>query len=283
MAELVGAFAASHGPLIARDWEKLPAATRDWLTDSFDELGRRVKAARPDVLVIVAPDHWTNFFIENLPAACIGIGAEHDGPPEPFLKPRFPHRTLAGHGGLARHLLRTALASGFDPALSHHLVLDHGFCLPLWRMALDPLPAIVPFILNSLEDPMPTMARCLDWGHLIGKAVASYPENLRVAVLASGGLSHSIGEPTMGDVDEALDRACLDAMAVAPDDELAASLNRLLHGAGNGGHEIRNWLVAHGAAGSRGFDPFAYAALPEIFVGCGFAEWKRAPAASSGA
>jgi aromatic ring-opening dioxygenase catalytic subunit (LigB family) len=276
MAELVGAFAASHGPLIARDWEKLSPRVRDWLTASFDELGRRLKATRPDVLVIVAPDHWTNFFIENLPTVCIGIGPEHDGPPEPFLKPRFPHPTLAGHGGLARHLLRTALASGFDPALSHHLALDHGFCLPLWRMALDPMPAIVPFVLNSLEDPMPSMARCLEWGRLIGKAVASYPENLRVAVLASGGLSHSIGEPTMGEVEEDLDRACLRLLSAAPDGELTGSLEELLRNAGNGGHEIRNWVVAHGAVGSRGFDPFAYAALPEVFVGCGFAEWKRA-------
>ncbi|MGH7073504.1 MAG: hypothetical protein ACREFD_04800 [Stellaceae bacterium] len=275
MAELVGAFATAHGPLIARDWEKLSPSARDWLRASFDELGRRLKATRPDVLIIVAPDHWTNFFIENLPTVCIGIGAEHNGPPEPFLKPRFPHRTLAGHGGLARHLLRTALASGFDPSLSHHLVLDHGFCLPLWRMALDPLPAIVPVILNSLEDPMPSMARCLDWGRLIARAVASYPEELRVAILASGGLSHSIGEPTMGEVDEQLDRASLRLLTSAPDHELTGSLEEMLQTAGNGAHEIRNWVVAHGALGGHGFDPFAYAPLPEVFVGCGFAEWRR--------
>lgn len=277
MAELVGAFAASHGPLIARDWEKLTPSSRDWLTASFAELGRRVAAVRPDVLIIVAPDHWTNFFIDNLPTVCIGIGAEHEGPPEPFLKPRFPHPKLAGHGGLARHLLRTALASGFDPALSHHLVLDHGFCLPLWRMALEPLPAIVPFVLNSLEDPMPSFARCLEWGRLIAKAVADYPENLRVAVLASGGLSHSIGEPTMGEVDERLDRDCLRLLREASDPALAPSLEDKLRDAGNGGHEIRNWVVAHAAAGGRGFDAFAYAPLPDVFVGCGFAEWKRVP------
>ena len=275
MADLVGVFASSHGPLIARDWEKLQASSRGWLTASFDELGRRLKVVRPDVLVIVAPDHWTNFFIENLPAVCIGIGSEHDGPPEPFLRPRFPHATLPGHGGLARHLLRTALLNGFDPALSHHVALDHGFCLPLWRMALDPIPAIVPVMLNSLEDPMPSMARCLEWGRLIAKAVASYPEPLRVAILASGGLSHSIGEPTMGEVEEDLDRDCLALLGRAPDGELAAGLEEKLRHAGNGGHEIRNWVVAHGAAGGRGFDPFAYAPLPDVFVGCGFAEWKR--------
>jgi hypothetical protein len=277
MAEFVGSFAASHGPLIARDWDKLTPVARDWLAASFAELGRRVVASRPDVLVIVAPDHWTNFFIDNLPTVCIGIGVEHDGPPEPFLKQRFPYRILAGHGGFARHLLRTALTSGFDPALSHHLALDHGFCLPLWLMKLDPLPAIVPFVLNSLEDPMPSFARCIEWGHLIAKAVASYPEDVRIAVLASGGLSHSIGEPTMGEVDEDLDRECLRLLREAPDAELAPSLDERLRYAGNGGHELRNWVVAHAAAGSRSVDAFAYAALPEVFVGCGFAEWKTAP------
>ncbi|MGH7073449.1 MAG: hypothetical protein ACREFD_04525, partial [Stellaceae bacterium] len=59
------------------------------------------------------------------------------------------------------------------------------------------------------------------------------------------------------------------------DHELTGSLEEMLQTAGNGAHEIRNWVVAHGAAGSRGFDPFAYAPLPEVFVGCGFAEWKR--------
>jgi Catalytic LigB subunit of aromatic ring-opening dioxygenase len=277
MAEFVGAFATCHGPLIARDWEKLTPSARDWLAASFEELGRRLTATRPDILIIVAPDHWTNFFIENLPTVCIGIGAEHDGPPEPFLKPRFPHKTLAGHGGFARHLLRTALASDFDPALSHRLALDHGFCLPLWLMKLGTLPAIVPFILNSLEDPMPSFGRCLDWGRLIAKAIALYPDKVRVAVLASGGLSHSIGEPTMGEVDEELDRDCLRLLSEAPDAQLARSLEERLCHAGNGGHEIRNWVVAHAAAGSHGFDAFAYAALPEVFVGCGFAEWKAAP------
>jgi aromatic ring-opening dioxygenase catalytic subunit (LigB family) len=275
MGELVGVFAATHGPLIAREWERLPSAVRERLTASFDELGRRLRASRPEILIVVSPDHWVNFFINNLPAVCIGIGAEHDGPPEAFMKPVFPHRTLTGHGGLARHLLRTALAEGFDPALSHRLTLDHGFCIPLWRMALDPMPMIVPIVVNSIEEPMPSIRRCLEWGRVIAKGVASYPENLRVALLGTGGLSHSIGEPTMGDIEEDFDDLCIQLFATASDAELSAALEERLQTAGNGGHEVRDWVIAHAAAGGRGFDLIDYAPLPEVYAGCAFAEWRR--------
>ncbi|MGZ3352192.1 MAG: DODA-type extradiol aromatic ring-opening family dioxygenase, partial [Xanthobacteraceae bacterium] len=63
MADLVGVFAASHGPIIARDWETMPAGHRNRLAAGFDEIGRRLKASRPDLLVVISPDHWVNFFI----------------------------------------------------------------------------------------------------------------------------------------------------------------------------------------------------------------------------
>lgn len=274
MAELVGAFAASHGPIIAREWDRLPANVRDRIGSAFDEMGRRLKALNPDVLVIFSPDHWVNFFIDNLPSFCIGIGDEHDGPPEPFMKAVFPHRTLPGHPGFGRHLLDCALASDFDPAISHRLKLDHGFCVPLWRMGLDPIPAIVPVTVNELEPPLPSIRRCLAWGRLLREAIASYPEDLRVVALGTGGLSHSIGEPTMGEIDEPFDHACIELFRNASDAELAASIEERLKSTGNGGHEVRNWVIVHAAAGGRGFDLIDYTPVPEVYVGCGFAEWR---------
>src|SRR5471030_1038528 len=161
MGELVGVFAATHGPLIAREWERLPSAVRERLTASFDELGRRLRASRPDILIVVSPDHWVNFFINNLPAVCIGIGDEHDGPPEPFMKKVYPHEQLKGHSAFGRHLLQTALNSDFEPALSHRLRLDHGTCIPLWRIGVDPSLPLVPILINDLEEPMPSIKRCL--------------------------------------------------------------------------------------------------------------------------
>jgi aromatic ring-opening dioxygenase catalytic subunit (LigB family) len=191
MASLVGVFAASHGPIIARDWGTMPRGHRDKLEAGFDEIGRRLKACRPDLLVVVSPDHWVNFFISNLPAVCIGIGEEHDGPPEPFMQKVYPHARLKGHAAFGRHLLETALAEDFEPALSHRLKLDHGTCIPLWRIGVDVALPIVPLIVNDLEEPMPSIRRCLAWGRLLKQAIDSYPAPLRVAVLGTGGSPRS--------------------------------------------------------------------------------------------
>jgi aromatic ring-opening dioxygenase catalytic subunit (LigB family) len=274
MAELVGVFAASHGPMIAREWDNLTAATRTAIEAGFNRVGERLAAVRPDALVIVSPDHWVNFFLDNFPAFCVGIGDEHDGPPEPFLRKVFDHPVLPGHAGLGRHILQTALARDFDPSMSHRLRLDHGFCLPLWRMGVDPIPPIVPIVVNEIDDPMPTMRRCLAWGSLLRDAIDSYPEKLRVAVLATGGLSHFIGEPGMGEIDEAFDRTCITLFQNGDPATLASTLEHDVRHTGNGGHEVRNWVVAHAAAGAQGFELLGYAPLPEVYVGCAFAQWR---------
>jgi aromatic ring-opening dioxygenase catalytic subunit (LigB family) len=273
MASLVAIAAASHAPLIARDWPRIAPARQERLTSAYRELGRRLSAARPDVLIEISPDHWVNFFINNLPSICLGVGEEHDGPPEPFLKD-FPYKTLLGHPGLARHILETALDHEFEPSLSHRLTLDHGFCIPLWRMELATLPRIVPVILNDLEPPMLSIRRCLAWGKLLAQAIASYPEPLRVAILASGGLSHSIGEPTMGDIDEEFDLGCIAQFRMADEASLTEFVTDSLKTTGNGGHEVRNWVVAHAAAGGRGFELLDYLPVPEVYVGCCFAAWQ---------
>lgn len=276
MAEFVGSFASGHAPNIARDWETMKPESRDWLDKGYAEIGERLAALAPDVLIVHSTDHWANFFIDNMPAFCVGIGDEHEGPPEPFMKPVFPHETLPGHAGLGRHIVDHAYAHDFDPGWSRRLKLDHGVCVPLWRMGLEKIPAIVPVFPNLVEAPIPTPKRCLAWGHMIRAAIESYPEDIRVAVMGTGGLSHSIGETTMGWIDEPFDRACLDLFRGASDAEIAKRLDEMLAVTGNGGAELRNWAIAHAAAGGKGFDLIGYAPMPDMLIGCGLAEWKLA-------
>ena len=270
MASFAGAFAASHGPLIVREWNSIPERSR--LEKAFQELGRRVSAARPDVLVVVSPDHWSNFFLDNYPAVCIGVGESNEGPPEPWMN-AFPHREIAGHPEFAFHLVNESLKGGFEPSLSHRLKLDHGSCIPLWRMELERWPALVPMLVNSIEPPMPSLSRCLEWGKLLRKAIRSFPGALRVGVLATGGLSHSIGEKTMGAIHEDFDRKTIKLFS-SSEKSLIAYLNRELPSRGNGSEEVRNWLVAHGAAAGRGFELVDYLPVPAVIVGCGFASWR---------
>jgi len=274
MAKLVGVFAASHAPLIARDWFKISPTAKESITAAFEELGRRVKAARPDVLVVVAPDHWSNFFLNNFPTVCVGVGVENDGPPEDYMQRVFPKKTLTGDQTFALHIVESALRNGFDPAVSHRMRLDHGFCLPIWQMNLDPIPRVVPIALNCLEAPLPSMQRCFQWGQLLASAARSFPGDIRVAILGTGGLSHSIGESTMGEIDEAFDRSCIDLFGNSPKEKIFEELETRLQTTGNGGNEVRNWVVAHGAAAERGFDLIKYAPIGEVYVGCGLAEWR---------
>ena len=272
MASFAGAFAASHGPLLVREWEAVPPGEKSRLKNAFEELGRRLKSANPDVLIVVSPDHWSNFFLDNYPAVCLGVGAANEGPPEPWMK-GFAHREIAGHPGLALHIAEEAMRGGFEPSVSHHLKLDHGACIPLWRMGLEKLPKIVPMLLNSIEPPMPTLRRCFEWGRLLATAIQSYKEDIRVAILGTGGLSHSIGEPTMGAIYEEFDHETIRLFS-SSEDSLISYLEDELPRRGNGSEEVRNWLVAHGAAGGRGFELVDYLPVPTVIVGCGFASWR---------
>jgi hypothetical protein len=274
VAEFVGAFAASHAPGIGRDWNKFAPALQQRLARAYLTVGERVRAARPDVLVVVSPDHWVNFFLDNLPAICIGVGEENDGPPEPFMS-AF-QRIVPGAPGLGAHLLEQALAHDFEPSASHRLVLDHGFCIPLSKMGLDPLPPILPIAVNGLEPPMMSLRRCAAWGRMIVDAIASFPGDLRVGLLATGGLSHSIGEATMGMIEPAMDRRVIALLEGGDIDALTGYLEEVLPSAGNGGHELRNWVVAHSAAGGRGFELIDYLPVEEVYVGCAWAAWAPA-------
>jgi len=146
-------------------------------------------------------------------------------------------------------------------------------------MNLPRLPRIVPLIVNSIEPPLPTVQRCLDWGHVLFKSITTYKTKLRVAVLATGGLSHSIGEKTMGAIDEVLDQNCIRLFSGGNEKKLITFLEKQLPKAGNGTEEVRNWLVAHGAAGGRGFELVDYLPVPTVIVGCGYAAWRVTPAA----
>ncbi len=274
MAHLVGVFAASHMPPLVHKWAHVDAARQAEVSAAYEEMGRRIRAARPDVLVMIGPDHMQNFFFDNFPAVCVGTGETHLGPTEPWLKPVA--ESYAGHRALGEHIAATAFTSDFEPATSRRVRLDHGFIIPLRFGKVEPPPPIVPIIINTVELPMPSVRRCDAWGRLVAKAVASFPSTERVAVIGHGGLSHSIGEPTMGEIDVEFDQGFMQRLAREDTEELIRFTEARIGFAGNGAQESRHWVVARGAAGGRRFDRIYYRAIPEWYTGLCIASWEPA-------
>ncbi|WP_426135430.1 hypothetical protein [Pseudomonas sp. PWP3-1b2] len=271
MAELVGIFAASHTPVMLNFPDAIADEQRNEIFAAFRSVGKRLREAKPDVLVIIADDHLHNFFLDNLPAFCVGAAESYATPIEHWLK--APKRILRGSPQFSTHLLEVAFNEGFDPALSMDLTLDHGALTPLELSGLSDELAVVPLLINCVQPPLPTMARCLAWGKLLRKAIDSYNPTQRVAILATGGISHDIATPRMGLVNEEFDRRFLELLEQGSEEELLKHSTEQVHTAGNGAEEIRNWLIAHGAANGTAAETIFYKPVEKWYTGIGLASW----------
>jgi hypothetical protein len=107
----------------------MPGEANDRLNLAFIEIGKQISAARPDVIIAIAADHWVNFYLDNFPTITLGVGDEHDGPPEPPTA-SFPHKSFAGDPAFGRFILETAPSRNFEAPISYRLI-DDGICVPL--------------------------------------------------------------------------------------------------------------------------------------------------------
>ena len=274
MAELVGLYAASHTPVMLNFPDAIPDADRHEIFAGFRALGDSLRDARPDTVIVISDDHLHNFFLDNLPAFCIGAATAYQTPVEHWLKAE--RQVLPGDADLGAHLVGEALRSGFDPALSMELVLDHGVLTPLHLAGLATPGAgvrVLPLLVNCVQPPLPTMARAYQWGGMLREAIASFPGDSRVAVLATGGISHDIATPRMGAVNEAFDRDFLRLLEADDAQSLIRFATDHVNEAGNGAEEIRTWLLAHGVAGGRGFKTTYYKAVSNWYTGIGLGHW----------
>lgn len=271
MADLVGMFAASHTPVMLNFPDAVSEQDRTAVYDEFRKLGVAIANTRPTSVIVISDDHLHNFFLDNFPAFCIGAADTYQSPAEHWLKTE--KHSLAGDTGLSAHLLGEALQAGFDPAFSMQLILDHGVLTPLVLAGLSRQVSVVPLLVNCVQPPLPTMKRCLQWGRMLRDAIRSYPRADRVAILATGGISHDVATPRMGMVNEAFDREFLRLLGANDDEQLADYAAAHVNEAGNGAEEIRNWLIAHAAAAGSRFEVQFYRPLPSWYTGIGLARW----------
>ncbi|WP_052664812.1 hypothetical protein [Nitriliruptor alkaliphilus] len=270
MGRVVGVFATSHSPGITGFPEKADPAKRAAVDAAYGQVRDRIAELEPDAIVGVSVEHFTNFFMDNLPVFSIATAEDFEAPVTDemgeFL--RVERRRHAGHPALAEHVRAHALAEEFDPSLvGGDFAWDENFCVPLKHLDPEHRYPVVPIIVNAVEPPMPTLNRCYEFGRMLRRAIEAQDVASRVVVLGTGGLSHWVGLPEAGNINEAFDRRFLDHLSAGDIGPILALTEEQIDAAGNGAHEIRSWLVAAGTAEGRGFDVLAYEPVPEWLTG----------------
>jgi catalytic LigB subunit of aromatic ring-opening dioxygenase len=270
MAEIVAAALVSHAPGITGRPELARPEQRERLHAGFHELHRRLVAARPDLVVMLVNDHLQNFPYSNMPAFCVGLADAYEAPSAGGARlMRIAPRTIPGARAVAMALLERGLDAGFDFAYSYEIESWDELSVPLHFLTPDGQTPIVPIYTNCAAPPLPTLRRCHAMGAFVGTFVRSRPASERIALVASGGISHWVGTPETGRINPDFDHRVLDHVAradLAP--LLGLTQDDIERDAGNGGQEIRNWVALLGAVPGWKGEVLAYEPVAEWITGC---------------
>ena len=272
MADLVMAYSASHAPMMSADKESAPPDQAERFFGALAKVADQAAATRPQAIVFMTGEHFINFFLQNLPQIAIGLGEGHQGPLEKWLK--IPKTIVPGHPGLAAHLMDGLVADGYQPALSHKMKLDHGFMTVYYELDPEMELPVVPVVMNCTTPPLMTLKHCYEFGKAVGSAIRSYEGLERVGLVGAGGLSHFVGEPRVGDIDEEFDRWFLKQLESDDLSELLEMGNDELMVAGNGTGEVRAWVAVAGAMEGRPATALAYEPIYEWINGMGVISYQ---------
>jgi protocatechuate 4,5-dioxygenase beta chain/2'-aminobiphenyl-2,3-diol 1,2-dioxygenase large subunit len=263
VGKIVGAFATSH-VLGAPDGVEDQA---ERVFQGMREIGARLRALEPDVVVVLTSDHLNNFHVDIPAPFAVATDAvmtpygDMGLPTDPILG--APDFTLDLAAFYAEHGFSVSAMSGVRP--DHGVMIPHAICDPA-RM----LPTAL-FYVNSVLDPSPSPVACWTAGGLLKRFVEqSRPADERVVLLAGGGLSHWLAVPQEGRVNEPWDRWFMSTLVSGHGEELTHLTNaEILEAAGNGGLEVAAWIAMAGAVpGARG-EVIYYESLPSWASGMG--------------
>lgn len=273
MGSLVAAACASHSPGITALRNVADPGQRERFDGAMALISERFRVAAPDAIVVLTCDHFNSFFLDNLPPFCVGIAEEHSGPPEDWIG--LPRRSVPGDRILASNMVTRGFDAGFDFSFSEELILDHGTMIPLHYVSPAHDIPVVPIFVNALVPPMPPLHRMIRLGEFLRDFIADRPADERIAVLGTGGLSHSVGTPTMGQVDQAFDRHFLKCLRAGAVSELEGISDDDIERAGNGTHEIRTWIAVAASMAPQPAKLLAYEPGMDLGVtGCGAVLWE---------
>ena len=254
MAQLIGGLASSHIPAIGGAIHKGLQAEPYWAPffAGYPPVQRWLASARPDVLVIFYNDHGLNFFLDKMPTFAIGAAAEYRNADEGWGIPTMP--PFRGEVDLSWHLINTLVAQDFDLVTCQEMLVDHACTLPLklfWPEGEAPV-TIVPININTVQFPLPSAKRCYALGQAVGAAIASWNSDKKVAVLASGGLSHQLDGERAGFINKAFDLQFMDSLVSNPEWATQFSSLDLVEKTGTQGVELLMWLAMRAALSTAG-------------------------------
>lgn len=247
MAEIVAAMAMTHGPGLTGWFQAAPKEHQELTLAALGEMRRRLEAARPDVIVAFSNDHLLNWPINNTPEYTVGIGDAHVGPADWYdewlalAKYRIP-----GHPALARYLVSEGARRRLAFAYLREMQFDDGFSVPMHYLNPGSRIALVPVGMNCTVPPIPTPGRAYEVGAAVREMLRAWPGQERIAVLATGGLSHEPGGPRYLWVDEEFDRWFLELLAKGDHATILreVTLERMEEAGSGGTAELLAWMVA---------------------------------------
>ncbi|MBS2548562.1 hypothetical protein KGQ19_16975 [Catenulispora sp. NL8] len=275
MAMIVAAAGVPHTPVFPQLAAR-PEGTG--IAARYAAVRRVLDDERPDVLCVFHCDHINAFFLDHWPTFAITTGPTLICPIDDV--PGVPQTAVHVHSGLATHLYQYLVPRDFDPSLVVNGVADHGVAVPLHFLDSSARRPIAPIHINDMVAPFPSAARCFALGRAVADAVAAWPPDLRVGVIASGSFSLDVGSRRVppghsyaiprpdwaGEV-----AAMLRAGSV--EDLVHKSTPAILDDAGTVAGELLSWLAALGAVTAAGL---TLAHLDyEDGEGHAFAAWAR--------
>ena len=250
MATIVGGIASSHTPTIgfALDTNKQKDAVWAPIFAGYEPVQRWLAEKKPDVLFFIFNDHITSFFFDHYSHFALGVGDKYWVADEGGGARKLP--PIKGHPGLARHVANGLVADEFDMSYFQGKGLDHGCFSPLsllWPHEPTWPGAIVPLQVGVLEFPIPSARRCFHLGKSLRKAIESYPEDLKVAIVGTGGLSLQVHGERAGFNNTPWDMEFLDMLEKDPEALTKITIAEFAERGGFEGSEVIMWLIMRGA------------------------------------
>jgi len=265
MAKIVAGVGTSHVPAIGAALDNGKTEEPYWkrVFSGYEESKRWIEKIKPDVCIVVFNDHATAFSVDVVPTFALGCADEFI-PADEGWGPR-PVPVVKGHSALAAHIAQSVILDEFDLTVVNKMEVDHGLTVPLSLMFGQPEEwpcKIIPLAVNVVLFPPPTGHRCFALGEAIRKAVESYPEDLKVVIFGTGGMSHQISGQRAGLINSKFDKAFLDNLTANPEKLTKMKHVEYMREAGAEGVEMVMWLVMRGALNTNVEEVYRFYTVP---------------------